>query len=250
MESYAHYIPNFLFILLRAGIVLNMLPFIGSTTLPHQFRIGLAVAIALILTPVVDFQVPKSAIPLVVVREVMFSMIFALAARFVFFAVDMAGQVMSNATGLSMATIINPEIGQSTEISQLFSIIATLLFFAMDAHHDLITIFVRSYELAPLGTINTQGIITAGVSFTTSIFIIALKISAPVVIIMLITNIILGFVSKAAPQMNVFFVGYPLYLFLGFLTMFLSLPVFVFVMGKYFKGIPDEMGKVLLLMKG
>jgi flagellar biosynthesis protein FliR len=250
MDSYAHYIPNFLFILLRAGIVLNMLPFIGSTSLPAQFRIGLAVAVALVLTPVVDVHVARSAIPLVVVREVMFAMIFAFAARFVFFAVDMAGQVMSNATGLSMAAIVNPEIGQTTEISQLYSIIATLLFFAIDAHHDLIAIFVKSYELAPLGTINLQGIMTAAVSFTAGIFVIALKISAPVVIIMLITNILLGFVSKAAPQMNVFFVGYPLYLFLGFLTMFLSLPVFVYVMGGYFKGIPDEIGRVLLLMKG
>jgi flagellar biosynthetic protein FliR len=250
MESYVHYIPNFLFILLRAGIVLNMLPFIGSTSLPRQFRIGLAVAVALILTPVVDIQVARSAIPLVVVREVMFAMIFGLAARFVFFAVDMAGQVMSNATGLSMAAIVNPEIGQSTEISQLYSIIATLLFFAIDAHHDLIAIFVRSYELTPLGTITLQGIMTAAVSFATGIFVIALKISAPVVIIMLMTNILLGFVSKAAPQMNVFFVGYPLYLFLGFLTMFLSLPIFVYVMGGYFKGIPDEVGRVLLLMKG
>jgi flagellar biosynthetic protein FliR len=239
MESYVHYIPNFLFILLRAGIVLNMLPFIGSTSLPRQFRIGLAVAVALILTPVVDIQVARSAIPLVVVREVMFAMIFGLAARFVFFAVDMAGQVMSNATGLSMAAIVNPEIGQSTEISQLYSIIATLLFFAIDAHHDLIAIFVRSYELTPLGTITLQGIMTAAVSFATGIFVI-----------MLMTNILLGFVSKAAPQMNVFFVGYPLYLFLGFLTMFLSLPIFVYVMGGYFKGIPDEVGRVLLLMKG
>jgi flagellar biosynthetic protein FliR len=251
MESYAHYIPNFLFLLLRAGIVLNMLPFLGSTSMPHQFRIGLAVAVALILTPVVDFQVPpKSSIPLVVVREVMFAMILGFAARFVFYAVDMAGQVMSNSTGLSMAAIINPEMGQSTEVSQLYNIITTLLFFAMDAHHDLIAVFVRSYELAPAGTINVHGIMAAGVFFAGRIFIIALKISAPVVIIMLITNIILGFVSKAAPQMNVFFVGYPLYLFLGFLTMFLSLPVFAYVMGGYFKGIPDEIGRVLLLMKG
>ncbi len=250
MESYAHYIPNFLFILLRAGIVLNMLPYIGSTSMPHQFRIGLAVAVALILTPVVDFQVAKSAIPLVVFREILFGMIFGLAARFIFFAVDMAGQVMSNATGLSMAAIINPEIGQTTEISQLYSIIATLLFFAVDAHHDVIAIFVKSYEWVPAGTVNLQGIMAAGVSFAARIFIIALKISAPVVIIMLITNIILGFISKAAPQMNVFFVGYPLYLFLGFLTMFLSLPVFVFIMGGYFKSIPDEIGRVMLLMKG
>jgi len=250
MESLTHYIPNFFFILLRAGIVLNMLPFTSSISIPHQFRIGLAVAVALVLTPVVEFQVVKGTIPLLVVREVMFAMIFGLAARFIFFAVEMAGQIMSNVSGLSMAASFNPEMGQSTEISQLYSIIATLLFFTIDAHHDLITIFVSSYELAPLGTINMQGIMTAGVSFAARIFIIALKISAPVIIIMLITNLILGFVSKAAPQMNVFFVGYPLYLFLGFLTMFLSLPVFVYVIGGYFKGIPDEIGRVLLLMKG
>ncbi|HYA86427.1 MAG TPA: flagellar biosynthetic protein FliR, partial [Nitrospirota bacterium] len=203
MESFAHYIPAFLFILLRAGIVLNMLPFISSTALPPQFRIGLAVAVALVLTPVLDIQVVKADIPLIVVREVMFAMIFGFTARFIFFAVDMAGQVMSNVSGLSMAASFNPEMGQSTDLSQLYSIFATLLFFAIDAHHDLIAIFVKSYELAPLGTINVQGVMTAGVSFAASIFAIALKISAPVIIIMLITNIILGFVSKAAPQMNV-----------------------------------------------
>jgi flagellar biosynthetic protein FliR len=69
--------------------------------------------------------------------------------------------------------------------------------------------------------------------FATKIFIIALKLSAPVVIIMLLTNILLGFISKAVPQMNVFFVGYPLYLFLGFTMMLISLPVFTFVMGGY-----------------
>jgi len=250
MESLVHYIPNFLFIFLRAGIILNMLPFLSSTNFPAQFRIGLAVAVSLVLTPIVEFSVPKTDIPVVVLREALFGIIFGLAARFIFFAVDTAGQVISNATGLSMATIINPEIGQSTEVSQLYSIIATLLFFAVDAHHDFILLFIKSYEWVPAGTVSVSGIMTAGLSFATRIFVIALKISAPVVIIMLITNILLGFVSKAAPQMNVFFVGYPLYLFLGFLTMLISLPVFAYVMGGYFKGIPDELERVMMLMKG
>ncbi len=249
MDSYEKLIPNFLFILLRAGIVLNMLPFLGSSSFPPQFRIGIAVAVSLVLTPAVEIQVAKTDIPVVVIREVMFGMIFGLAARFVFFAVDMAGQVMSNTTGLSMATIFNPEIGQATEVSQLYSIIATLLFFAVDAHHDLIMIFVKSYEWVPAGTVSIPGILTASISFAARIFMITLKISAPVIIIMLITNILLGFVSKAAPQMNVFFVGYPLYLFLGFLTMLISLPVFAYVMGGYFKGIPDEIGRVMLMMR-
>ncbi len=249
MDSFEKLIPNFLLILLRAGIVLNMLPFLGSTNFPPQFRIGIAVAVSLVLTPVVEFQVARQDIPAVVVREVMFAILFGLAARFVFYAVDMAGQVMSNATGLSMATIINPEIGQSTEVSQLFSIIATLLFFAVDAHHDLIAIFVKSYEWVPAGTLSASGVLASGISLTGRIFVIALKISAPVVIIMLVTNILLGFISKAAPQINIFFVGYPLYLFLGFLTMIISLPVFAYVMGGYFKGIPDEIGRVMLMMR-
>jgi len=250
MDSFAHYIPNFFFILLRAGIVLGMLPVFGSANFPPQFRIGLAVAVALILAPVVDLSVPKIPIPAVVMREVLFGMIFGLAARFVFYAVDMAGQVMSNATGISMAQSFNPEIGQSTELSSLYSIITMLLFLTMDAHHDLIALFVKSYEWLPLGTINALGLLTAGVGFVTKIFVIALKISAPVIIIMLLTNLLLGFIYKAAPQMNVFFVGYPLYLFLGFLVMLMSLPVFAYVMGGYFSSIPEEMGRVLLLMKG
>jgi flagellar biosynthesis protein FliR len=249
MEAIEKLIPNFLFILLRAGIVLNMLPFLGSVNFPPQFRIGMAVAVALVLTPVLDFQVPKTAIPIAVLREILFGMIFGLAARFVFYAVEMAGQVMSNATGLSMATIFNPEIGQSTEVAQLFSIIATLLFFAVDAHHELILLFVKSFEWVPLGAISVSGIMTTGVSYATLIFVLALKLSAPVLIIMLITNLLLGFVSKAAPQMNVFFVGYPVYLFLGFFTMLVSLPVFTYVLGGCFKGIPEELGRVMMLMK-
>ena len=242
--------PNFLFILLRAGIVLMMLPVFSSRSFPAQFRIGFAVALSLILAPVVEFHVDKVAIPLIVLREIMFGMIFGLAARFIFFAVDMAGHVMSSATGLSMATSFNPEVGPSTSISQLYGIIAIFLCLAMDAHHDLITVFVRSYEWLPAGTANVGGVLAAGVSIAMKIFIIALKLSAPVAIIMLITHILLGFVYKAVPQMNIFFVAQPVYIFLGLLTMMISLPVFAYVMGGYFGGIKDELGRVVLLMKG
>ena len=250
MEILSQYIPNFFFILIRAGITLTMLPFFSDRNFPPQFRIGVIVAISIVLTPVVAFSVPKSAIPVVVIREIMFGMVFGLAARFIFFAVDMAGQVMAAATGLSMATAFDPEIGPSTDISRLYTIIAMLLFLALDAHHDLIAMFVRSYEWLPVGTVNVANLLPFGVSFATKIFIIGLKLSAPIVIVMLVTNVILGFIYKAAPQMNVFFVGQPVYIFLGLLTMMICLPVFAYVMGGYFTGIKDEMGRVILLMKG
>ncbi|HTF99340.1 MAG TPA: flagellar biosynthetic protein FliR [Nitrospirota bacterium] len=249
MEDVNKLIPNFLIILLRASIVLNMLPFLGSTSFPAQFRIGTAVAVALVLTPVLEFQAPKASIAAVAGREVLFGMIFGFAARFVFYAVDTAGQVISNATGMSMATIINPEIGQSTEISQLLSIIATLVFFAVDAHHELILLFVKSFEWVPAGTASVSGVMSACVPLATQLFILAIKLSAPVLIIMLSTNILLGFVSKAAPQMNVFFVGYPVYLFLGLFTMLVCLPAYTYVLGRYFQGIPEELGRVMVLMQ-
>jgi len=249
MEFFTPYISNFLFILLRAGIVLLLLPVFGSTTFPPAFRVGLAVAIALVLAPVVQFPTAPAGLVTIIVREVMFGMIFGLAVRFVFFSVEMAGQVMSNATGLSMATAFNPEMGSSTEISQLYSIIAMLLFLALDAHHDLIAIFVKSYEWLPAGTVNVGAMSAAAVAFTTKIFVLAIKLSAPVIIIMLIANIMLGFIYKAAPQMNVFFVGYPVYLFLGFTVMLIGLPVFVFVLSGYFGGIKDEVAKVILMMR-
>lgn len=249
IDSIAKLVPNFLFILLRAGIVLMMLPFFNSTIFPAQFRIGIAVAIALVLAPVAEFHLAQASIAAIVVREVMFGMILGFAARFIFYALEMAGHMISSATGLSMATIFNPEVGASTDISQLYSIIATLIFFATDAHHDLIAVFVKSYEWLPVGTVNVAGLLTAGVSFASKMFVIALKLSAPVAIVMLITNVLLGFIYRAVPQMNVFFVGQPVYLFVGFLTMILCLPVFATVMGGYFSGIKDEMGRVIFLMK-
>jgi flagellar biosynthetic protein FliR len=164
--------------------------------------------------------------------------------------VDIAGHVMSGATGMSAANTFNPEIGQTSELSQFYMLVTTLLFFALDAHHGLIAAFVKSYEWVPAGTISVSGIMASALSFTSRVFIIALKISAPVVVIMLVTNILLGFIAKTAPQMPIFFVGQPLYIFLGFLTMLLSLPAFFYLMSGYFKAIPEEMGRVMMLMKG
>jgi len=249
METFTPYLPNFLFIFLRAGIVLMMLPFFGSMSFPPQFKIGIIAAVSLVLAPVVDIQFTRALIPAMVVREVFFGMVFGLASRFVLYAVDIAGSIMSTSSGLSIATTFSPDFGSSLEVARLYSIIAMLLFLAMDIHHDLIAVFVKSYEWVPVGTANLSGLVGAGVSFATKIFIIALKLSAPVVIIMLITHILMGFIYKAAPQINIFFIGFPVYIFLGFLTMMIGLSVFASVMGGYFNGIKDELGRVLIMMK-
>lgn len=245
MEIIGPYITNFLFILLRVSIVMSLLPFFGSKNVPAQFKIGLVFATAIILTPVIDFTVAKADIPFVVMREIIMGIVLGLLARFVFLAVEIAGQVMSNAMGLSLATVFNPEFGQSTELAHTYGIITMLIFLAMDAHHDLISLFVRSYEWIPAGGIAIGDVAAEVISATSLIFIMAVKISAPVVIAMLITNLLLGFLYKAAPQMNIFFIGYPLYLLVGFIVIFISMPVTVSAIGNYFSLMKNEMANII-----
>lgn len=250
MEIIGPYITNFLFILLRAGIVISLFPFFGSKNVPAQFKAGLVIAVALVLSPVIDFTVAPADIPFIIMREIIMGIALGLLVRFVFLAVDIAGQVMSNAMGLSLATVFNPEIGQSTELAQTYGIITMLVFLAMDAHHDLIALFVRSYEWVPAGGAAIGEVAQEVISATSMIFVMAVKISAPLVIAMLISSLLLGFLYKAAPQMNIFFIGYPIYLFVGFIVMLMSMPVTVPVISSYFGVVKDEMAKIIALARG
>src|SRR4030043_437663 len=250
MDIFEKYIYNFLFILLRAGIVISLLPCFGSQNFPVQFKIGFVIAIALVLTPIVELNISKTGIPLTVMHEVVVGISLGLTARFIFFAVEMAGQVVSNAMGLSIATIFNPDFGQSTEIARFYGMMAMLIFFSMDAHHDLIYVFVKSYEWLPGGQISVKDLIPEVISVSGEMFLIALKISAPVVIAMLISHLLLGFIYKAAPQMNIFFIGYPIYIFVGFIVILIGIPVFTHVIGGDLNGIKDEMIRVIAIGRG
>jgi len=250
MDIFTPYIYNFLFILLRAGIVVSLLPFFGSRNFPAQFKIGFIVAIALILTPVVELNVSKTGIPFVVMREAIIGIILGLTARFIFLAVEMAGQVISNAMGLSIAAIFDPDFGESTQIARFYGMAAMLIFLSMDAHHDLIYVFVKSYEWLPGGQISVKDLIPEVISVSGEMFLIALKISAPVVIAMLISHLLLGFIYKAAPQMNIFFIGYPVYIFVGFVVILMGIPVLTQVIGGYLNGIKDEMVRIIAIARG
>ncbi len=249
IDFIARYVPNFFFIMIRASLIIIMLPFFGSKTIPPIFKIGLILAISVVLTPVIELKVNEDNIPFFVIRELFIGITLGLVARSVFFAIETAGQIISNTMGLSIATFFNPEIGQSTEVARLLSSILMLLFLGMDAHHDLIYIFARSYEWLPEASFSLESVLPEIINLTASLFVIALKVSAPVVTVMLLTNILFGFIYRAAPQMNIFFVGYPVYIFVGFLVMLLSMPVFANVSGNLFVSVKEEMLRTIELMR-
>ncbi len=239
----------FLLVLLRAGIFMSMLPFFSSKNFPMQFKIGLAVAFAALLSPIVHVELTNISLPVLVMRETALGIILGGTARAIFFAVDMGGQMISNAMGLSIATVFNPEMGQSTEVARIYGIIAMLIVLAMDGHHELISVFVQSYEWIPVGQVDLNNLVLKVLSAGSKIFILALKISAPVLVGMLIVNILMGFLYKAAPQVNIFFVSFPIFLALGFLIMAMSVPVFTHFFAGQFHDVNDEMFRILAIAR-
>lgn len=237
MELLAPYIPKFILILLRAGISAAMLPFLGSGNIPAMFRIGLALGISMLLTPIVQIEVNMEQAPILVLHEAVLGAALAGITRALFYGIEMAGQLASTSMGLSIATVFNPEIGQSTEVSRLFGLIAILVFLAVDGHHDLIAILAKSYEVLPPGATDIKAAAFFVITSGQHLLVFALTVSAPAVVMMLIVNLLLGFLAKAAPQMNVFFVGYPVYIFAGFMVILIGMPVFIHALGAYSEGI-------------
>jgi len=238
-------IPKFLMIFLRTSVFLVFLPIFGSTSLPVRFRIGMAIGFAALLTPVVELRAGSDDVAILVFREVIFGMVLGLAARFIFIGIEMGGQKISESMGLSIATVFNPEFGQISAISQFLAILSTLLFLAMDCHHDLIALFVRSYDLVPFGTSDPGTLVREGMAMVSKIFVIAVKVAIPIVVGTVTLNILLGFIVKATPQINIFFIGLPLYLSLGFFVLMLALPAYIVLIGGSFSEIRVEMARII-----
>ncbi|RJQ13394.1 MAG: type III secretion protein [Nitrospiraceae bacterium] len=243
------YITNFMFILLRSGIFLSLLPVIGGKEMPGQFRLGLAVFIAIMLTPVVKFEIGEDVIPLLILKEALFALALGLTVRFLFMAINLAGHVISQVMGMSVAGVFNPEVGETTIISEAIGIMAMLYFLVTDAHHELIYIFVKSYELVPAGHLNIMPVIPEVMAMGNKMFILALKIGAPVIVGLLISNILAGFLYRVAPQMNIFFIAMPLNIFLGFFLLMLGIPVFEYVFSVNFSDLRGEMSRIIAMAR-
>ncbi len=250
IETLSPYGAKFLLVLLRVTIFISLFPFFGSRNFPGQFKIGMALAFAAVITPIIEFDITEETIPVLISKEVILGIVLGLTVRFVFLAVNTAGQAISNAVGLSMATVFDPEFGQSAEIARLLGILAMLFFIVADAHHDLIFIFVKSYELIPAGGANINDLMVESSRIVNKLFLIAVKIAAPVVTGMLVSQLLLGFIYKATPQINIFFVSLPLQIFLGYLLLLLSIPVFAYVLMGIFSDMREDLHRALAIAAG
>jgi flagellar biosynthesis protein FliR len=232
LEQLTVWMTGFLWPFFRVAALIMMVPLLGMTAIPLVFRIGLAVAVTLVIMPVlpaVPAIDPVSAEGLLIAScQVMIGLAMGFFIRMVFSAIETAGGMIGMTMGLGYAQMMDPVNGISVPVvSQLYAVMATLLFLALNGHLILIEILADSFHVIPVAPeAISEGGLWLLLGWAGWIFRGALIIALPAVAALLLVNVSFGVMMRAAPQLNIFAVGFPLTLMLGFIFMLASLPMF------------------------
>jgi flagellar biosynthetic protein FliR len=217
----------------RISAVLMAAPLFGARTFPVRQRILLgfivAVLVAPVLPPVPAIQIFSALGMLITAQQVVIGVAMGFILQMVFGAMVVAGQTIATSMGLGFASTIDPQNGvQVPVVSQYFLILATLVFLALNGHLVLIETVVESFYLYPIASESLpENMLILVATWIVEVFKGALLIALPAVSAILLVNIAFGVMTRAAPQINIFAVGFPITIIAGFVMIFLSLPVFL-----------------------
>ena len=204
------YLPLFWVILIRVGGILVAIPAIGSRTVPLQVRIGLVIGLTVVLFPIVSDHVPLSIsspqiLPLMF-TELMIGMVLGFAIRFVMTAFEIAGELIGVQMGINLIGALDPVGGAGSVpiVGQFMGMLGMLVFFAIDGHHMMFEALVASFQLVPPLQFHFSGrLVEAILTLGVGMFVLALKIGAPVMTALFIVTLAMGILGRSIPQLNV-----------------------------------------------
>ena len=216
----------FLLVFARIGTMLMLMPGLGEVSLPVRMRLTTALALTAVLLPLhrdayhVDLQAFGTVLQMLG-QEILIGLMLGTTARMAMSALQVAGSVIAQQLGLGFVTAIDPTEGQQGALlGNFLSMLAVTLIFATDLHYLTIAALNDSYTLFAPGTIPLFGDVAALTMRTiAAAFRIGVQLSAPFLVFGLLFNLGLGVLSRLMPQMQVFFVGVPLSIVLGFLIL-------------------------------
>lgn len=225
----------FLLVLVRMTGLFVIAPVFAHQSVPNQVKPWFALACSLVAYPAVvggggapgasalASQLPPGVIGLAaaICGELFVGAVIGYLALLVFAAAQYAGELIDTQIGFGMANLVDPSFGGNiTVLGQIHFLLATMLYLAIDGHHLLVGAVMTSFELAPVGQV-TVGTALAGLVIErfTLLFTMALRISLPAVSCLFITELGLGLIARAVPQMNVLMVGFPLKIGVGLVVL-------------------------------
>ena len=213
----------------RIGAFMMVMPVIGSSFVPTRVRLLLACSLTVVIAPVIPTVPPVNFLSLAgviaVMQEVGIGILMGFAVQFVFDAITLGGQVIAMSMGLGFAVFLDRARGVSIPVlGQLFLMLGMLVFLSLDGHLALIKLVAESFSLLPIATRGLSAEIAfALLVWFQQVFEVALKIALPAISALIVVNLSFGVMSRAAPTLNLFAVGFPVAMLLGFVVIFLSM---------------------------
>jgi len=222
---------TFLWPFSRISAVLLVAPIFSSTIVTVRTRVSLALLLTFLIYPLYDWPIidVTSGIGLTLfLQQVLIGVTIGLIMQFAFAAITSAGAFIATSMGLSMAVVADPVNGhQSPVLAQFLLVIATLVFLSIGGHLIVIEMMLDSFRLIPINEFYlNREMLWAILQWSSLIFSGAIMIALPAMITLLLINSAMGVVSRAAPALNVFAVGFPASLFLGLVMIYLLVPFF------------------------
>lgn len=245
----------FALVLGRMAGMFGALPVFGGKRVPLQVRVVSVMALSLLCFPFLDLKTPHIpddtiSLALLALREVMIGVTLSFITQIIFSAVEFSGQIIGIQMGFSMAAIMDPTHGTQTQIMSIMqSLLATLLFLCLGIHHLFIRAIVESFNIIPLGIWHLNGeIINFLTRATSDIFILGVRLAAPVMVALLLISVTLGIMARSFPQMNIFMISFPLNIGIGFIILGATLPMFFHVLEVSFGSVKEQIEALFRFM--
>ncbi|KTS39645.1 flagellar biosynthesis protein FliR [Methylobacterium radiotolerans] len=238
----------FVLVFARVGAMVMLLPGFGESNIPARVKLSIALLLTLIILPLhrnayhVDLT-SISSLGVLMVHELIIGIVLGATARVTLSALNVAGSVIAQQLGLGFVTAVDPTQGQQGQIiGNFLTILGLTLLFATDSHYLVIAALSESYRIFSPGEIMPTGDVAAlATNAFSAAFKIGLQLSAPFLVFGLVFNIGLGVLARLMPQMQVYFVGVPLSIMVGFLIFAVVLAAMMSTYFDYFNGVMRQL---------
>ncbi|MDO8948705.1 MAG: flagellar biosynthetic protein FliR [Desulfocapsaceae bacterium] len=242
-----HQFQIFLICTARVAGFIGAIPVYFGNQTPARIKVTLVFTISLLLFPILSPGLPTISFEpisflLLTVNETLLGLLIGLMSRLVFTTVEFGGTIIGYQMGFAAANVFDPQHqNQVSLISQFQNVFAILIFLALDGHHIFIKTAARSYQLLPPGNLNLSGeAIPYLMELTSRMFTLAVQFSAPVLVVLLLSGLILGILARVFPQLNVFLLSFPLNIGIAFIVIALTLDIVTSLLRREFDAIGER----------
>ena len=218
-------------IFLRVAAIVFSAPVLDTNTIPAVFKAGLALAVSILLLPAVDTVVTVKELSLMtfvigVFSEIAIGVTIGLSVKLLFAGIQLAGQVVGYQMGFAVANVVDPATSTQIPIlAQFYNLTAMLVFLAINAHHLFFSALVDSYSiLPPLSMHVSPQLVGMMMRLAANMFVVAVKVGAPLIAVMLMVSVALGMVARTVPQIHIFIVAMPLKIVIGLVFLLMVSP--------------------------